>query len=457
MRTRRLGLVHGLRRRERGRWRLPLRRLRMVAVLCLVAAAALGTALQPTRTPAAGAATDTTGTGTFGTGNQASNANPGTTDLVEVVEVSGLLDPVLADFVRERIVAANRDGLVALVLRLNSPGSVLSVAEFQQLATELGTSPVPVAIWVGPSSAQARGAAAQLVGLASPGGIASGARVGQAGEQLVDRDRFGVLFGDAANQVRSAYVRFDDAESANLVPAATLGDFIIGLEGVATRAVQVDGQTRREPDTPVRFVQLGLAQELLHTVASPSVAYLLFVIGLGLILFELFTAGIGLAGLVAAIFTLLGCYGLAVLPARWWAVGLLLLTFPVLAIDVQIGVPRRATAAGFALFTLGTFTLFEGVSLSWVTIASAAVLMVVVYLRGMPAMVRTRFSAVDLGRDWLVGEQGTVTSDMDPRGIVAVRSATWPASTSGGALSVGDRVTVTGTRGHVLEVTAVTD
>ncbi len=207
----------------------------------------------------------------------------------------------------------------------------------------------------------------------------------------------------------------------------------------------------------MRFVQLGLAQELLHTVASPSVAYLLFVIGLGLMLFELFTAGIGLAGVVAAVCTLLGCYGLAVLPARWWAVALLLVTFPVLAFDVQTGVPRRATAAGFALFTLGTFTLFQGVSLSWVTVASAAVLMVVVYLRGMPAMVRTRFSAVDLGRDWLVGEPGTVTSDMAPEGTVAVRSALWPAATAGTPLSVGDRVTVTGASGHVLEVTAVTD
>ncbi len=374
-----------------------------------------------------------------------------------MVEVSGLLDPVLADFVRSRVAAANRAGLVALVLRLNSPGSVLTRAEFEQLAIELATSPVPVAIWVGPSSAQARGAAAQLVGLARPGGIASGARVGQAGEQILDRQRFGVLFGDAANQVRSAFIRFDDAASANLVPAATLGDFIIGLEGVATRSVQVEGQTRREPDTPVRFVQLGLAQELLHTVASPSVAYLLFVIGLGLILFELFTAGIGLAGVVAAMCTLLGCYGLAVLPARWWAVALLLLTFPVLALDVQTGVPRRATAVGFALFALGTFTLFDGVSLSWVTIASAAVLMVVVYLRGMPAMVRTRFSAVDLGRDWLVGEPGTVTSDMAPEGTVAVRSAKWPAATAGAALSVGDRVTVTGASGHLLEVTLVTD
>ena len=135
----------------------------------------------------------------------------------------------------------------------------------------------------------------------------------------------------------------------------------------------------------------------------------------------------------------------------------MLVAFPVFAIDVQTGVPRRATLAGAVLFALGTFTLFDGVGLSWVTVVSAAALLAVVYLRGMPAMVRTRFSAVDLGRDWLVGEQGTVTTDLTPAGTVAVRAAQWPARAPEGPLSVGDRVTVTGATGHILDVVAVTD
>ncbi len=385
-------------------------------------------------------------------GSAAADEPPGSTELVEVVEVSGLFDPVLVDFVEGRIAEANQRGLIAVVLRLNSTGSVVPRDQFIELARRIKDSPVPVAIWVGPSSAQARGEAAQLVAVARPGGIASGARVGKAGEQVLPRDEFGLLFGDAANQVRDAFVRFDDASSAGLVGAATLGDFIIGLEGVATKSVDVDGVTRREPATTVRFVQLGLTREVLHTVASPSVAYLLFAIGVGLIVFELFTAGIGIAGVVGAVFVILGCYGLAVLPARWWAVGLLLLSFPVFALDVHTGVPRRATWIGVVLFLLGTFTLYRGVSLSWVTVLSAVVLLLVVYLRGMPAMVRSRFSAVALTRDWLVGEEGTVTAEVAPAGTVAVRSAQWAATAADGPLAVGDRVTVVGAHGHVLEV-----
>ena len=62
-----------------------------------------------------------------------------------------------------------------------------------------------------------------------------------------------------------------------------------------------------------------------HTVASPPVAYLLFLIGLALLVFEFYTAGVGIAGVVGAGSVILACYGLAALPARGWAVALLVL------------------------------------------------------------------------------------------------------------------------------------
>src|SRR5690606_16559109 len=80
--------------------------------------------------------------------------------------------------------------------------------------------------------------------------------------------------------------------------AATLGDFIVSLSDhdipVQVRVVEVDGSDpRREPVTRTRFSSLSLVDQLAHTVASPPVAYLLFVIGMALLLFELYTAGIG--------------------------------------------------------------------------------------------------------------------------------------------------------------------
>src|SRR5437764_246671 len=57
---------------------------------------------------------------------------------------------------------------------------------------------------------------------------------------------------------------------------------------------------QRRPDVDVRLSKLGLVGRLLHTAASPSVAYLLVIVGLLLAVFEFFTAGIGIAAAVGA-------------------------------------------------------------------------------------------------------------------------------------------------------------
>lgn len=381
-------------------------------------------------------------------------AEVGDEEVVEVVEVSGLLDPVLVDFVEGRIERANERGIRTLVLRFNSPGAVVDDDRVVELARRVRDSQVPVAIWVGPSNAQARGAAAQLVAVARPGGVAPGARIGATGPQVLPEEEFGVLFGDLANRMRDSFVGYEDAVAAGLRGAPSVGDFVIGLEGVASREVTVDGVVQREPATAVRFVQLSLGSELLHTVASPAVAYLLLVMGLGLLLFELYTAGIGLAGLCGAAFTALGAYGLGVLPFRTWALVLLAASFISFAVDVQTAVPRLWTWVGVVLFGVGTVALYDGVSMSWVPMVSALALTLVVFLRGMPAMVRSRFSVIGLGREWLVGEDGVAATDVAAAGVVVVRGAQWPARSVGVAdVTPGDRVTVVDADGVTLLVT----
>ena len=87
--------------------------------------------------------------------------------------------------------------------------------------------------------------------------------------------------------------------------------------------------------TIVRFHKLGLVAQMFHTAASPPVTYLFLVIGLSLLLFEFFTAGIGIAGVVGTALLALGSYGLGVLPVRPWAVALLLFAMFAFAIDIH--------------------------------------------------------------------------------------------------------------------------
>jgi membrane-bound serine protease (ClpP class) len=201
------------------------------------------------------------------------------------------------------------------------------------------------------------------------------------------------------------------------------------------------------------FRSLPLGSRFMHTVASPPVAYLLFIFGMALIVFELFTAGVGVAGLVGAGAFVLGSYGLAVLPTRPFAVGLLVLSMLAFAIDVQTGVPRVWTGIGAGALVAGSFLIYDGVSISWITLLVGIGGVLLFMLGGMPAMVRTRFSTPTIGRDWMVGEKGEAVAAVAPDGVVKIRGALWRARTNRATpLAAGDPVRVVEVDGLLLEV-----
>jgi membrane-bound serine protease (ClpP class) len=356
-------------------------------------------------------------------------------DVVDVLKVSGYLDPVLVDYVEGALDAARHDGAVAVVMQLNSPGSLVGDAKLDELVDQIKRSPVPVGVWVGPSGAKASGGAARLVTAADFAAVARGSSVEIAGRHVGESEAL-------------------DRHITN-VKASVLGDFIVNLPGVATTVVQRNGEPRRElaDVSSVRFSQLPLASRLMHTVASPAVAYLLFTIGLALILFEFFTAGVGVAGVTGAVAFILGCYGFSVLPTTALGIGLLLLAMFGFAVDVQTGVPRVWTGIATVSFVVGSLVLYDGIMLSWITLLVAIVGMVVAMISGMPAMVRSRFSTPTIGRDWMIGEQGTAVTAVAPDGLVLVRDAPWRARTNRATpIAEGDGVRVASIEGLVLEV-----
>jgi membrane-bound serine protease (ClpP class) len=374
-----------------------------------------------------------------------------TTDFVAVVKVSGLLDPVLVDFVEQSVSDAEAEGATGLVLQANSSGVVVSDARFTQLLERIGSATIPVHVWVGPSGSKLTGKAAQLVGAADKVGMAPGTRLGDSGPPVTD-----TLDMARLAPITDRTVNAQEAKDLGITTfdAPTIGDFLVNLPGVETREVTADnGETRREPLTQVRFGQLSLLSQLFHTVASPAVAYLLLAVGLALIIFELFTAGVGVAGVVGAGSFILAGYGLGVLPIRWWGVGLICVSMLAFAIDVQTGVPRFWTAAGFVSFIVGSFTIYDGYSLSWVTLVVAFIGVALTFLAGMPSMVRTRFSTPTIGREWMVGEIGRAVTSVSPDGVVQIRDALWRASTNRATpIDELDRVRVVGIDGLVLEV-----
>jgi membrane-bound serine protease (ClpP class) len=188
------------------------------------------------------------------------------------------------------------------------------------------------------------------------------------------------------------------------------------------------------------------------------VAYLLLLTGLALLVFEFFTAGVGVAGAVGAVCTVLAFTGLAVLPTRVWAVvaiGLAMLAF---SIDVQVGIPRFWTGVGIVLTIVGSWFLFEpvpGSSMrpSWLALLAGISGIMLTFIVGMPSMVRTRFATPTIGREWMIGEQGVAVDAIDPEGTVEVGTARWRARTNRATpVAAGEPIRVAAIDGVTLDV-----
>jgi membrane-bound serine protease (ClpP class) len=385
-----------------------------------------------------------------GADERSQGTDDGPVDVLDVVKVDGLLDPVMVDFVVRSIAEAQSSGTVGVLLQVDASGAVVGTQKLAELVRAMDESVVPVSVWIGPSGSTARGLAALLGAHGSRFGMAPGSTWGLDG---VVADP--VLLDGSVRPVPDGLVDAQQAIDAGLVPSMvpTIGDLIVDLPGMRTREVEIDGETRREPLTAVRFSQLPLIDSLMHAVASPAVAYLLLTVGMALIIFELFTAGVGVAGGIAAGSLLLGCYGLAVLPIQWWALALLVLSMVAFTIDVQTGVPRFWTGVGLVLYVAGSLTLYDGVSMSWITLTVAFAGVALTFLSGIPSMVRTRFATPTIGRDWMVGELGRAVTGVDPDGVVQIRQALWRATTNRATpIEELDQVRVVGIDGLVLEV-----
>jgi membrane-bound serine protease (ClpP class) len=375
---------------------------------------------------------------------------------VSVIKAEGLLDPVLVDFIDRSITDGEAAGVVAVVIQLDSPGATVDDARLTALARHMNRSSVPVTVWIGPSGSSAQGGAAQIAGAAERLGIAPGSRIGKTGELVIPERYLRPEFVEAGERLENGTVGPNEAYALGLTAtrsAPVIGEFLIDLPGFETEEVQQDGRTVRQPVTTPVFSSLPVHEQLFHTVSSPAVAYLLLLIGLSLIVFEFFTAGVGVAGLVGAGSFVLSCYGLANLPVRGWALGLLVLALFGFSVDVQTGVPRVWSAIGAGALVIGSLFLYEGFTLSWITLLVGIVGTTLAMVGGMPAMVRTRFSTPTIGREWMIGEEGEAVTAVSPDGVVRVRGALWRARTNRATpIGVDDPIRVVEVDGLLLEV-----
>lgn len=427
--------------------------------------------------------------GTALAGQPAETAPPATEgSRVEVVTIDGYVDPITKEFLLDRLRAAASSSPApqAILLRLDSSGALgISDREAAALAEDVASSPVPVAVLVGPGPAKAEGAAAWLYLAAHLKMVGPQASVGP----LVPAGPSKKYGRDPGSFPTERMKPFDGRQSELLLRSLdpeqlvslgladaivpTLGDAFVELDG---REVVLDlpsgearailrtaevvtpdaGPVLRRPAVPVVFHRLGFLDRVLHSAAAPAVAYMLVMASVVLVALEMFTAGIGIVALSGAVCLALGAYGLSVSEPNWVTVAAIAISGCLFGRDVQAGVRSWASIAGIAATALGlgvaTFGAPSGLAVPTIPASILAILYVAAWRLGIVVMARTRFWAPSIARDKLIGATGDVGDPLDPHGTVILEGARFPATTSGAPLFRGAKVVVDAVAGIELVV-----
>jgi membrane-bound serine protease (ClpP class) len=409
-------------------------------------------------------------------GRVATVSADGSARRVEVLPLrGGLIDPPVAAQIGDVLDLAERESAELVVLQFTSPGGVVDTAA---LIARIAASPVPVAVSLGPIGAgpEAAGAAAALWLAGHVRALAPDATVGPlAPLDLRDVDaavpdplalhlatpRSGAPLGPDALAVL-ARLR-DEAVGAEELAAVGLGRIVSGVEPLL---VELDGAIiataagevvlRLRPDeVQVRFHSLGLLRRVLHAAATAPFVYLLLVMGLGLLLFEVFQPGFGVAGLAGVLTAAVGVTGATILPVRWWAVALVVLGLLLYAVDTAIAGFGPITLAATGSFAAGSYWFYAAPALRLpaLLIAVATVTALVFFVFVMTTVLRAQAGPEGTEIDELVGRVGVVRSMLNPEGHVFIDGALWRARWTGdGRATVGVPVRVHAVDGPVVLV-----
>jgi membrane-bound serine protease (ClpP class) len=392
---------------------------------------------------------------------------------VVFVKVDGSIDRTVAGYLRDALDDAERTGST-VVLQLDSAGTLDQ--DGVAIARSVHEATVPVIAWVGPAPAKAQGAALLLLYAASDAAVAPGAGVGPlepldlagapeppatavrelASEWMSERGRPVGVFPTEPVPAQEAL-----DEGVASIAAASLPDLLDRLDGrvvrtpegevtLHTRIARAEGEER----VNVRFVDLGPLQRVLHAAASPTWIYVLLVLGLAGLAFELTQPGFGFAGFAGAGMVALAVYGLTVVPFSWLGLGLLL-GIGLMTGDVLLKRLGPLTAAGLSGFLAGSVLLFGGVAdqidVSPWLVGAFVVAAFLYWGFGLTVAVqaRERISSTQKG---LVGLVGETRGELKPEGPVYVKGTLWRGRSADGPIAPNTRVRVRAVDGLILRV-----
>jgi membrane-bound serine protease (ClpP class) len=423
-----------------------------------------------------------------------------TRSTVVVVEITGAIGVATSEHIAQAVAKAEANGAQLLVIRLDTPGGLVSST--RNIIKTILASRVPIAVYVAPSGAHAASAGTYITLAANLAAMAPGTNIGAAtpiqisapglpgapdpkrqpsDQEPAGNQTAGALeqktLNDAVAMIRGlAQLRGRNAdwaekavrEAATLTAAEALKEGVVEVVARDTQDLlrQLDG---RNVSTSAGDVKLGTLDatvtvfeptfrtKLLAALADPNIAFLLLMIGVYGILFEFWTPGLAGSGVIGAISLLLALTALTALPVNYAALGLLLLGIALMTSEAFTPGVGILGIGGLVSFVLGAVFLFDpagadvDLQIAWPLIAGAALTSAALSIGTLGLALKVRKRAVMTGAEQMIGSTGKVIDWGNGRGRVRVHGEVWSAR-GPYALEGGQKVTVTSRNGLTLAV-----
>lgn len=378
----------------------------------------------------------------------------GSRPLVYLLDVDGTVNPALADYLIRGIEKAEENNVAALVVRMDTPGGVLTTTK--TIIKHIVNAKVPVVVYVAPSGSSAASAGALITMAADVAAMAPGTNIGAAhpvsggGQEIsgtmsekIMNDITAYMRGIVSKKGRNAEwaekairesVSVSDKEALDLKVIELIADSVPDLlQKLDGRTIEKENRsiTLKTKNAKVERIAAGWRFKILDVIANPNVAYILMMIGGLGIMMELYHPGAILPGVAGGICLLLAFFALQVLPVNY--VGILLIILAVILFILELKVQSFGLLSIGAVISLilGSIMLFEtdeaAMRVSWGVIIPTVTAVSAFFIFALGLVVRAWMRKPMTGQQGLVGEFGFALTNVDTAGKVAVHGEYWNA------------------------------
>lgn len=425
-----------------------------------------------------------------------------------LLEVSGAIGPAVSDFIERGIERAAAEGNRAVILRMDTPGGLDT--SMRVIIKSILASPVPVIVYVAPSGARAASAGTYILyashfaamapatnlGAATPVPIGPGV-VPQGRDQEPSEKKESEKADDEGKEPASpqkamgrkvlndavAYIRglarlrgrnaewaeeavrvgaslsAEEALEKNVIEAIAedVDELLVKLDG---RKIEIHDEeiTLATSDWTIEIVEPDWRSRLLAAITNPNVAYILMLLGIYGLFFELYNPGALVPGIVGAICLVLALYAFHVLPVNYAGVALILIGVALIVTELFLPSFGVIGIGGVVAFIIGSIILMdtdvEGFVVSMPLVVTVGIMAAALFSATVLLAVRQRKRPIVSGREEMIGATAEALDSFSQTGQVRAHGERWTARASE-PVTRGQHLRIKNIDGLVLEVEPV--